>query len=42
MIPAAESESNRRKNKSGDYEVSPQARGDKADRNMCMNACILR
>lgn len=26
MIPAGESEANRRKNKSGDYEVSPQAR----------------
>lgn len=25
MIPSAESEANRRKNKSGDYEVSPQA-----------------
>lgn len=26
MIPSGESEANRRKNKSGDYEVSPQAR----------------
>lgn len=29
MIPAGESEANRRKNKSGDYEVSPQARRTK-------------
>lgn len=29
MIPAGESEANRRKKKSGDYEVSPQARRTK-------------